>query len=194
MGQFLGDVAAALIAVGLLTAIAAGAVVVCALWLRRRWRSNRVALALKLNGVALGAAASGARWLWTRPMPDHRWRTLQRTRRELLRASTAAEHAVREARAADAALGDLEGLTRRLRHAAVDVDRSLRVAQRSGASEPIDELLGHARALTRAAGGIQRAAATSLAELHRQTTDELVGHVRLEEQSIVGGTRPGAGT
>ncbi len=98
MGQLLGDVVGVLVAVGILAAITAGAVVVGALWLRRRWRSKRVELALKINGLALAAATSGARWLWTRPMPDHRWRTLQRVRRELLRASTGAEHAVREAR------------------------------------------------------------------------------------------------
>ena len=188
MGRFLGDIAAVLVAVGILAALFAGALVVGALWLRKRWRRKRVELALTLNGLALGAAASGARWLWTRPMPDARWRTLQRARRHLLRAATGAEHAVRQAREARASLGDLEGLTRRLRHAAVDVDRSLRIAQQSGASEPVDELLRHAGELTRAAKGIQRSAAKSLAELHRHTTDELVGHVRLEEQAILGGT------
>jgi hypothetical protein len=188
MGQLLGDVVAALVAVGILVAIAAGAAVVGALWLRRRWRTKRVELAVRFNRLALGAATSGVRWLRTRPMPDHRWRTLQRARRELLRASTGAEHAVREARAAQAPLGDLEGLTRRLRHAAVDVDRSLRIAQRSGATEPLDELLRHGNELTRAAAAIQRAAAESLTELHRHTTDELVNHVRLEEQAMVRGT------
>ena len=188
MGQFLGDVAAALVVVGILTAVAVGAAVVGVLWLRRRWRSKRVALALKLNGLALGAAASGVRWLWTRPLPDRNWRTLQRVRRNLLRASLGAEHAVREARAANASLGDLEGLARRLRHAALDVDRSLRIAQQAGATDHADELIRHATELTQAARGIQRSAAGSLAELHRHTTDELVGHVRLEEQAFLGGS------
>lgn len=185
MGQFLGDVLAVLVAVGILSVMAVGAAFVGVLWLRRTWRRKRVALAFRLNGLALGAAASGMRWLWTRPLPDHHWRTLQRARRDLLRASTGAEHAVREARSAHASLGDLEGLTRRLRHAALDVDRSLRIAQQSGASEPEDELLRHARELTTAACAIQRAAAASLAELHRDTTDELVSHVRLEEQAFL---------
>src|SRR5271169_928252 len=133
MGQFLGDVAAALVVAGILAAVLGGALVVGVLWLRRRWRRKRVEIALALHGLALGAAASGARWLWTRPMPDHRWRTLQRARRDLLRASSGAEHAVLEARAAEAPLGDLEGLTRRMRRAAIDVDRSLRIAQHSDA-------------------------------------------------------------
>ena len=188
MGQILGDVLGVIVAVAILAAIASGAVVVGALWLRRRWKRKRVALALKFNGLALAAAASGVRWLWTRPMPDHRWRTLQRARRELLRASTGAEHAVREARAAEAPLGDLEGLTRRMRRAAIDVDRSLRIAQQSDAGEPMDELLRHASEVTRAAGGIQRAAAESLAEMHRVTTDELASHVRLEEQAMLRGS------
>jgi len=185
MGQFLGDVAVVLVAVGILAAIAAGAVVVGVLWLRRKWRSKRLALALKLNGLAVGAAVSGVRWLWTRPLPDRHWRRLQGARRDLLRATTGAEHAVREARAAEASLGDLEGLTRRLRHSSLDVDRSLRIAQQSGATEPVDELLRHASELTRAARGIQRAAAESLAELHRHTTDELASHVRIEEQALL---------
>ncbi len=188
MAQFLADVAGVLVAVVVLAAIAAGAVLVGALWLRRRWRTKRAALALQLNGIALAAAASGARWLWTRPMPDRRWRTLHRARRELLRAATGAEHAVREARDAEASIGDLDGLTRRLRHSALDVDRSLRIAQHSGSSEPVDELLRHATELSRAARGIQRAAAESLAELHRHTTDELVGHVRLEQRAMDRGT------
>jgi len=184
MGQFLGDVAAVLVAAGILAAVIAGALVVGVLWLRRTWRRKRVELALTLNGLALGAAASGARWLWTRPMPDHRWRTLQRARRDLFRASSGAERAVGEARTADASLGDLEGLARRLHRAALDVDSSLRIAQQSGAAEPVDELLRHAGELTRAGRGIQRAAAAALAALHRHTTDELVGHVRLEEQAL----------
>lgn len=187
MGRFLGDVAAVLIAAGILAAVIAGALFAGVMWLRRIWRRRRVELVLKLNGLALGVAASSARWLWTRPVPNHRWRTLQRTRRDLLRASTGAEQAVREAREADASLGDLESLTRRLRQATLDVDRSLRIAQQSGASESMDELLRHASELTRAARGIQRAAAESLAELHRHSTDELVGHVRLEEQVLLRG-------
>jgi len=185
MGQFLGDLAAILVAAGILAAIAAAAAVVGVLWLRRRWKSKRVALALKLNGLALGAAASGVRWLWTRPLPDHHWRRLQRARRDLLRATTGAEHAVREARAAEASLGDLEGLTRRLRHSSLDVDRSLRIAQQAGATVQVDELLRHAGELTRAARGIQHAAAESLADLHRHTTEELVSHVRIEEQALL---------
>ncbi|HEV3213557.1 MAG TPA: hypothetical protein VGZ03_09205 [Acidimicrobiales bacterium] len=188
MGQFLRDVAAVLVAAGILAAVVAGALVFCALWLRRIWRRKRVELTLRLNELALAAVASGARWLWTRSLPDRRWRTLQRARRDLARSSARAEHAVRQVRDANASLGDLESLTRRLRHAALDVDRSLRIAQRSAGNELVDELLRHAHELTRAANGIQRAAAASLAGLHRESTDELVGHVRLEEQALLVGT------
>jgi hypothetical protein len=188
MAQFLRDVAAVLVAAGILTAVAAGAVVAGLVWLRRIWRRKRIELLVSLNGLALGAIASGARWLWTRPAPDHRWRTLQKARRDLIRSSARAEHAVRQARAANASLGDLESLTRRLHQGTIDVDRSLQIAQRSGRSEPVDELLRYAHELTEAARGIQRAAAASLAELHHQTTDELVGHVRLEERAFLTGT------
>lgn len=188
MGRFLMNVAALLVAAGIVAALAAGAVFAGLLWLRRMWRHKRAVLALQLSGLALGAASSGVRWLWTRPMPDHFWRTLQRARRDLLRASTGAEHAVRQARTAHASIGDLEGLTRRLRHAAIDVDRSLRIAQQSGATESVNELLHHADELTTAGRGIQKAAAESLAHLHRHTTEELTHHVRIEEQALLGGT------
>jgi hypothetical protein len=185
MGQFLGDVAVVLVAAGVLMALAVAAAAVGFLWLRRTWRRKRMALAVQMNGLVLGAAASGARWLWTRPVPDHRWRTLQRARRGLLKATMGAEQAVRDARASNAPLGDLESLTRRLRQASLDVDRSLRIAQQSDAKEPSSELLEHAAELTKAGNGIQRAAAESLAAMHRQTTGELVGHISLEEQAIV---------
>ncbi len=188
MGQVLGDLAAALLAVLVLSAIAAGSMVVGALWVRRAWRRKRVELALRFNGLAIGAAAAGARWLWTRPLPDHRWRTLQRARRHLLQASSGAELAVREAVAADASVGDLQGLTRRLRQATQDLDRSLRIAQQSGSEDPLGELLRHASELTKAARGITRSAAASLADLHRDTTDELVRHVRFEEHASLHGT------
>jgi hypothetical protein len=185
MGQMLLDVV-----VVLSVALTLGVMVlfVGAMWLRRWWRRQRAGLALTLNGLVLGAAASSVRWLWTRPVPDRRWRTLHRARRDLLRASAGAESAVLEARATGAPLGDLESLTRRLRQSATDVDRSLRIAQQSSSSEHVGELLRHADELTKAARAIQRTAATSLAELHRLTTEELVGHVQLEERAFHRGT------
>jgi hypothetical protein len=185
VGQVLLDVVVVL-AVALMLGLTV--FLVGAMCLRRWWRRQREGLALTLNGLALGAAVSGVRWLWTRPAPDHRWRTLHRARRNLLRASTGAENAVLEARAAGASLGHLEGLTRRLCQSAVDVDRSLRIAQQSGSNEHAGEILRHADELTKAARSIQRTAAISLAELHRLTTDELVGHVQLEEQTFLRGT------
>jgi hypothetical protein len=184
VGRILGDVAAILIAATIMAAVAAGAVVAGVFWLRRTWRRKRVLLALRAQGVAVGAAAAGIRWVRTRPVPDRRWWVLQRARTGLVRASAGAEHAVREAKAARAPLGDLEGLTRRLRHAALDVDRSLKIAQQAGAAEPVDELLVHASRLATAGRQIQHAAAESLVGLHRHTTDELVDHVRVEERAI----------
>lgn len=184
MGQLLVDVGIALVVVAIVAGALAASVAVGVLYLRRLWRRKRVALALQLNAAAIGAVASGARWLWLRPAPDHRWRSLQRARRELLRAASGAEHAVHEASEADASLGDLVGLSRRLRQATLDVDRSLKVAQRSSDAGHDAELLAHARELTQTAQGIQRSAAESLAELHRSTVGVLTQHARLEAQAM----------
>jgi len=124
-------------------------------------------------------------WLRTRQVPNRRWWVLHRARRDLLRASMGAQHAVKEAKAADVTLGDLEMLTRRLTRAAVDVDRSLRIAQHSDV-EPVDELLEHSRRLAMSGVRIQRAAAESLVGLHRRTTGELAHHVLLEERAFLG--------
>jgi hypothetical protein len=184
MGGFLIDVGVAVVAVLLVAGLFAAAIGVGVLLLRRAWRRKRVALALQLNAAAIGAVAQSARWLWLRPVPDHRWRTLQRARRELLRAASAAEHAVYEAEEANASVGDLVGLSRRLRQATLDVDRSLKVAQRSNEAGPDAELLAHAHGLTETARGIQRSAAGALAELHRHTVGELTEHARVEERAM----------
>lgn len=185
MGQVLEVGLAILIAGVILMAVAAGACFAGALWLRRTWRRRRLALALRMSGLATAAAVSGAQWLRTRQVPDRRWWVLHRARRDLLRASMGAQHAVKEAKAADVTLGDLEMLTRRLTRAAVDVDRSLRIAQHSDV-EPVDELLEHSRRLAMSGVRIQRAAAESLVGLHRRTTGELAHHVLLEERAFLG--------
>jgi hypothetical protein len=188
MGQLLDSVIAALVAASALAAILLGASAIGVLWVRRTWGRKRIELVRRLNGVSLGVATSGMRWLWSRPLPDRHWRTLQRARRDLARATGGAEHSVREASDAGASTGDLIGLLRRLQHAALDVDRSLRIAQQSSPADPVDELLAHAVDLSTSARRIQRAAAESLAELHRSVTADLVRHVRVEEQAIRRGT------
>jgi hypothetical protein len=190
MGQVLDVAIGILVAATILTAVAAGVGVAGVLWIRRVWRRRRNELALRASGLAVTGVAAAFQWLGTRSVPDHRWWVLQRARRGLLRSSTGAEHAVREAKAAGAALGDLEGLARRLRRAAVDVDRTLRIAQRSDGNDALDELLRHSRDLTAAGIRIQRAAADSLVGLNRQTTHDLVAHVLTEERAMVGHAAP----
>jgi hypothetical protein len=185
MAQVLEVGLAVLIAGGILMAVAAGVCLAGVLWLRRAWRRRRLALALRFSGLATAAAVSGVQWLRTRQMPNYRWWVLHRARRDLLRATMGAQHAVKEAKAADVTLGDLEVLTRRLTQAAMDVDRSLRIAQQAE-GEPVDELLEHSRRLATSGARIQRAAAESLAGLHRRTTDELTQHVLLEERAFLG--------
>jgi hypothetical protein len=186
MGQIGAYVAAILIAVAIIGAVGAAATVAGIFWLRRVWRRRRAALAFKVSGVAVTATAAGFRWLSTRPAPDRRWWLLHRARRDLLRAATGAEHAVREAKAAGAPLGDLEGLSRRVRRAAIDVDRSLRIAQHSEGTEATGELVRHAQEVATAARRIQRTAAESLNGRNRDATDMLVRDARLEEQATIG--------
>ena len=184
MASVLGDVVAILLAAGIIAVAIGAAVAACGLWLRREWRRRRAAAFAQLHGLALGTAVAGMRWLWTRPRPDGRWRSLQRARRDLLRASVAAEHAVREAKEASAPLGDLEALCRRLRHTAIDVDRSLRIAQRADVRSDTEGLMEQARELASCGARIQQAAALSLARTHSVTSRDLVAHVRLEERAI----------
>lgn len=187
MGSVLRDVAVILAVVGIVLFVIGSVAMAGALWARRLWRRKKAAFAVQLSGLALGAGAAGMRWLWTRPIPDRRWRSLHRARRELIKSSYGAELAVREARAAAAPLGDLESLSRRLSSAAVDVDRSLRIAQKPPApTGDISELIRQSHELATAGLRIQRAAALALASTHSLASRELAAHVRIEEQAIAG--------
>jgi hypothetical protein len=182
----------------LLAAVAfAGAVLLAAAtagvwWLQRRLRhgldSASRAVAGRASRAAAGGIRAGGRWLWSRPVPDRHWVTAAVSRHRLWRSVAAAEHAVAQAGKSGAPTGDLEGLCRRLRRAAVDADRSLALAGRAtpSPSSPHHDS-SHAAELVAAARLIQDAAASSAASLARPAVATLTNDVRQEVVALSAG-------
>src|SRR6266542_4374623 len=138
----------------------AGVAFAGAWWLRRRAARRLEAMGQAVAGRArqgaAGAASAGARWLWSRPLPDRRWISAGRARRQLWRAVSAAEHAVAAARDGGAPVGDLDALCGRLRQAAGDAGRSLAIAGRgTGGGRPDPGRRGRGAGLEVAACGEQ---------------------------------------
>jgi hypothetical protein len=99
-----------------------------------------------------------------------------------------AERAIAVARTARAPIGELDVLCRRLRQSALDVDRSLRIAQH--ASIPVTDAemtLLQARDLVASASDIQRAAFVAVTGIARPSTAELVRDVQLEVDAVTAG-------
>jgi hypothetical protein len=178
-----------LAAAGVVAACVLGGVaMVVAFWLRRRWGKLRRLLIGPARSLADDAGSAWWRWLWSQPLPDRRWLSMHRARRRLWRALAGAEHGVAMARSSGAPLGDLVSLCRRLRQAVCDIDRSLRLAQRStGILIDIDAIVRQAGDLTYSACLIQQAAALSLASISEPTTIDLVGDVHQELAAMTGG-------
>lgn len=176
--------AAALIAVVVLGAAA----IVAAVWLRRRWGKLRGLVAGHVRGLVIDAGTAGWRWLWSRPLPDRRWRSIHRTRRQTSRALASAGHAVGVARSAGVPLGDLESLCRRLRQVASDVDSSLRIAQRAtGPLIDAEAIARQADDVVASAGRIQYAAAMALTGTSGAATIELADDVHREVAAMASG-------
>lgn len=176
--------AAAAVAVVVLGA----ATVAAALWLRRRWRRIKAHVSGHSRGLAFGTGSGGWQWLWSRPLPNRQWVSIHQTRRRLARARAAAEHSVALARSSGAPLGDLESLCRRLRPATLDVDRSLRVAQRAtGSLIDTGVIMRQADDLTTSACYIQNAAAMAMTGASAPTTSDLVYDIHREVGAIAGG-------
>lgn len=177
--------------------LAAVAGVLAAVWIRRRWRRLGLVLAGRVGMAAAGAGRKGVRWALAHPVPDARWWSAARARRQVLRAVAAAEQAVDAARAADAPVGDLPQLARRLRASADAVDASLAVAQRGawrhdgadGTEEQVHEVL-------RAAACIHEAAVVALSAGSAHRRAGLVHDAEHELAAISAGARravPGPG-
>ena len=184
-----GELLAAVVVAGV---ICAAALAVGVWWLKRRIRRRleRISRAAADRAVSAAAGAGGAgwRWLWSRPLPDRRWIAAARARRRLWRAVGAAEHAVARARAAGAPTGDLDGLCRRLRHAAADADRSLAIAGR--ATAPAGQRVPAPADVTDlliAAGLIQDAVGSAMASVSQPAARGLADDVRREAEALSAG-------
>jgi hypothetical protein len=167
-------------------------------WLRRRIRRRLGVLGLVLAGrprrTAASAGSDGSWWLWSLPMPDRRWWSAVKARRELWRAVGAAEHAVAAARRGGAPIGDLDGLCRRLRRAAGSADRSLAIWQRSAiVGVGLEDGVAEVRDVVAAAGQIQAVASAALASVSRPVARELADDVRAEVVALTAGIASAAG-
>lgn len=187
-------VGAALVAgIGLVAVMASGV-----WWLRRRVRRRLGVLGLVLasrpRGANPSAGGAGSRLPWSLPLPDGRWWSGVRARRELWRAVGAAEHAVAAARRSGAPIGDLDGLCRRLRRAAGNADRSLAIWQRSAvAGVGLEDAAGEVRDVVSAARQIQAVASAALASVSRPVARELADDVRAEVVALTAGIASAAG-
>lgn len=183
-GELLG---AALIAAAVLLAVTFGGV----LWLRRTVRRRLEGAGLVLAGrareAAAGAASAGWRWLWSRPLPDRRWRSAGRAHRQLWRAVSAAEHAVAAARGGGAPTGELGALCRRLRQAAGDADRSLAIQRRAADAGALEAAASQVTELVSADGQIQAAVAATLGSSSRLAASGLADDVHREAQALAAG-------
>jgi hypothetical protein len=127
-------------------------------------------------------------------MPDRRWWSAVKARRELWRAVGAAEHAVAAARRGGAPIGDLDGLCRRLRRAAGSADRSLAIWQRSAiVGVGLEDGVAEVRDVVAAAGQIQAVASAALASVSRPVARELADDVRAEVVALTAGIASAAG-
>jgi hypothetical protein len=192
MASSIALLAAVLVGAALVAGIGLVAVMVSGVWwLRRRVQRRLGLLGLVLAGRPRGATASagaGSRLLWSLPLPDRRWWSGARARRELWRAVTAAEHAVAAARHGGAPTGDLDGLCRRLRRAAGSADRALAIWQRSAvAGVGLEDAAGDVSDVVSAARQIQAAASAALASVSRPVARELADDVRAEVVALTAG-------
>ena len=168
--------------------MATGALLIC-VWLWRRLHRLWSRLTPHLRGQGFDApTTAGLRWLRSTPLPDRRWRSINGARRRMARALIGAEHAIDLARSGGAPLGDLESLCRRLHQTAANVDRSLRIAQRSTGSSIDDHtVLRQADSLAESARLIQFAAAKAVAAPNEKAADELADDLHREAVALASG-------
>jgi hypothetical protein len=199
MASSVALLAAVLVAAVVVSGIAVVAVVASGVWwLRRRIRRRLGVLGLvpasRPRRTPASAGGDGSWWLWSLPMPDRRWWSGVKARRELWRAVGAAEHAVAAARRGGAPIGDLDGLCRRLRRAAGSADRSLAIWQRSATTGVgLEDAVGEVRDVVSAAGQIQAVASAALASVSRPVARELADDVRAEVVALTAGIASAAG-
>jgi hypothetical protein len=159
-------------------------------WARRWVRSRIGRLGTHVAGparwTAAGAARGGQRWLW--PLPGRRRAAAGLAGWRLWRAVGAAEHAVARAREAGAPVGDLDGLCRRLREAAHEVDRWLMIGSRTaGPGTGLETGRPLVDELAAVAGRIQAMASEAAAAVSWPTVRGLASDVAREVTALSAG-------
>lgn len=174
---------------GLLLVITTGAVAMVALRrVRRRCRSTLELFMVvrRLPGPSRGSLrAPSAVALATVGSPG--WWMIQNRRHRMWKAVSSAGHAVRVARRADVAVGDLPVLAAKLRAAAGRNDSVLRASARLGSVRPEDR--ADCDRIEAAAADIHAAALYSLRSVSHADTDPLVSAVQIEVAALVAGVR-----
>jgi hypothetical protein len=174
---------------GLLFIIATGAAtVVVVRGLRRRYRAARSRL-LSAQGAHhdLQSLIRVSSSVASASIGSPGWWVVQNRRHRMWRAVTSAEHAVRVARRADVAVGDLPSLAGRLRAAANGVDAVLRASGREGSLRERDRL-DYDR-IVEAASELRAAALSSLRSGSHADTETIVSEVQIEVAALAAGVR-----
>src|SRR4051812_15373517 len=154
---------------------------------RRRYRRLRMMLtglsrASSRSALLAGAGARVVSGVAALPVADVSWWATQRDRHRMWRAVTAADRAVATAVAADAPVGDLAALTRRVRKTAASVDAALRAGGRTAPMpEPVRRQLAD---VVRAADDVRDAAVEALAAVAQPATSALSDAVRIEVAAL----------
>lgn len=179
-------VAAGVMALLLLVTVGV-AVTVVVRGVRRRYRALRARVLRGGTRPDLQDMVRDAGSVMSTSLGSPGWWTVQGRRHRMWRAVTSAEHAVGVAQRADAAVGDLPDLVRRLRSAADAVDAVLRASGRLGRLRPEDRL--DCDRIVATAVDLREAALASLrADSHRDT-DTVVSAVQIEVAALAAGVR-----
>ncbi|MBO0844635.1 MAG: hypothetical protein J2P22_04380 [Nocardioides sp.] len=145
----------------------------------RGWQSDVQRLLRHSGSVAVASVGSP------------RWWAVQNRRHRMWRAVTSAEHAVRIARRADVAVGELPALADRLRAAANGVDGVLRASERGGSLRQEDRQ--DCDRIELAASELRDAALASMRSDSHADTDTVVSAVRIEVAALAAGVRAAHG-
>lgn len=181
----MGLVAGAVILLGLV-----GLAIMVKRRVQRRWMLVQVRLWEFLGPRFSLAARNGGRWSSGQPLWDARWWASQWTRHRLWTAVTSAEQSVSGAEEAGAPVGDLPVLCRRLRVAAQDLDRLMRVAPGRGEGhEAARSAHDQVAQVVSAARSIQETAAAGMSEFGAPSVRDLADDVQREVHALRAGLR-----
>lgn len=168
----------------------AGLAIIVKRRIQRRWMLARTRLWGLLGPRIASSARNGRPSSLGQPVWDPRWWAGSLARYRLWSAVASAEQSVSDAEKAGAPVGDLPVLCRRLRVAAQDLDRLMRVTPGWGEGHPGSRSArGQLAQLVSAARSIQETAAAGISEFGAPSVGDLTDDVRREVQALRAGLR-----